>query len=86
MSSLAAGFRTCPSCGGHAPISSFDLAVTTGGDERSFFGVPAAACRACGRLVLDRELELLFGITVADVVGAIQSDTCLRGERGMDAA
>jgi hypothetical protein len=87
MSSPASGSRPCPFCGDPAPLSRFDLSVTDGdGEERHFFGLPAALCGICGRLTLDADAGFLFGITPADVVCAVESDGRLRGMPGLDAA
>jgi hypothetical protein len=87
LSSSAQGSRPCPFCGDPAPLSRFDLSVTDGrGDERHFFGLPAALCGVCGRLTLDADAGCIFGITPADVVSAIESDGRLLKMRGFDAA
>jgi hypothetical protein len=73
------GSRECPSCTRPAPIGHFDLAVRRPeGGERQFFGLRAALCGPCGRLVLDRETALVYGIDELDIASAIGSDRYLR--------
>ena len=86
MTIPAERFRRCPSCARPAPVGRFDLTVASNGDERHFFGLAAAVCRACRRLVLDADATRLFRIDPADVLAAIQSDSCLTEAPGADAA
>ena len=86
MSTAAQHLQGCPTCARDAMVSLFDVAVRTDdGDERHFFGLPAALCRCCG-LQLAGDASRLFGIDDADVVSAIQSDRCLDPALGFDAA
>ncbi len=87
MASPADICASCASCGDRTAVSSFDLTVADDqGVERHFFGVPAAVCRTCGRLVLDQDVERLYRIGAGEVLGGIVSDRCLLDERGLDAA
>lgn len=81
------GFQPCPFCGDPARSGRFDLTVLGDqGEERLFFGVPAAICGICGRLVLDADALRLFGFEPADLLGAIESDSRLGELPGLDTA
>ncbi len=87
MSIPAERFRNCPICARPAQVSRFDMTVADGdGDERHFFGLEAAACRACGAMVLDADTTRVFRIDPAEILAAIESDSCLTDVRGLDAA
>ncbi len=80
-------YRNCATCARPAPVRRFDLTVVgDDGHERHFFGLPAAACRPCGSLALDTDATKLFRIDPAEILAAIQSDSCLTEARGFDAA
>lgn len=86
MTTPAERFWSCPICARPASVGRFDLTVASNADERHFFGLPAAVCRACCRLLLDADAATLFGIGPTDVLAAIQSDSCLTEAPGLDAA
>ena len=87
MYDLADRVRTCPICTLTATIGRFDLAVVGDhGDERLFFGIPAAVCPTCGQLLLDRAATALFRIGPGDVVTAIASDPQMPSALGEDVA
>jgi hypothetical protein len=82
MATQAAPPLPCPSCAEPARFRPFDLAVRDRGHhERLFFGVPAAACAGCGRLVIDAHIARVLEFHPADVSMAVLSDRVLLERR-----
>ena len=86
MTSPTGGLRTCPACARPVQPGTFDFTVGGDGEERHFFGLEAAVCRRCDRLVLDADTTRLFRIDPDAIRAAIASDVCLAGEWSSDAA
>jgi hypothetical protein len=71
--------QNCRHCGGVTRTSRFD--VTLGGpepqDERLFFGMAGEVCLACRSIDLDRDTQLVLGVTPRLPWSAIESDVVL---------
>ncbi len=78
MSEGMQGARCCPRCSEAARAGFFDISVRgQDGHERQFFGLRAALCRSCRRLLLEGDLLRLLWIDEAEIAFGIESDRYL---------